>query len=152
MKKKFFSLHSKNPDPSSAQSFPNQYPKVCNSQENPRMRLQSERHSRVSPVTNSRPPPLLDPLLCLFCNQQFATVQLNIYHMIEAHSFFIPHSEQHVDLSGFLHHLTNTSASTEEESGEESGEESDEESDESDGDEELERNGDDDACVPDIDD
>ena len=44
----------------------------------------------------------VDPKECLFCNETFNTIQENIQHMEQYHSFFIPDREHLIDEEGFI--------------------------------------------------
>ena len=48
----------------------------------------------------------LDPLLsCLICNQQAASIDANLTHMLNSHGFFLPDVYKIVDLEGLLKYL-----------------------------------------------
>lgn len=42
---------------------------------------------------------------CLFCSHQSASLEENVAHMTDTHSFFVPYVEYLQDLSGFIQYL-----------------------------------------------
>ncbi|CAA7259278.1 unnamed protein product [Cyclocybe aegerita] len=47
----------------------------------------------------------LSPPSCLFCSEQYPTLDENLTHMSTAHSFFIPDAEYLIDLPGLISYL-----------------------------------------------
>ncbi len=48
---------------------------------------------------------LLSPTSCLFCNHQSSSLEDNLTHMSNSHSFFIPDAEYLIDLPGLITYL-----------------------------------------------
>ncbi|KAF4633874.1 hypothetical protein G7Y89_g4243 [Cudoniella acicularis] len=46
-----------------------------------------------------------NPLQCLFCNAESASLDLNLIHMSHSHSFFIPDAEYLIDIESLLSYL-----------------------------------------------
>lgn len=49
--------------------------------------------------------PHLEPTECLFCRSKFESIELNMSHMAETHSFFVPDIEYCINLTGLLAYL-----------------------------------------------
>jgi pre-60S factor REI1 len=47
----------------------------------------------------------LSPAHCLFCTQDYGSLEENLTHMSTAHSFFIPDAEYLIDISGLISYL-----------------------------------------------